>query len=275
MKKLISLFFLLTAASSAFALNPSRTYAVLPSDFGLNYKEVSITATDGVKLNSWIFTPSSPTRKYVVISDDGNGNMADNIELVGQFLSLGYNVLTYDYRGYGKSDSFHINQNFFIYAQFAKDLQGVLDYVRKAYSPGYCDLYGIGIGGGLSIGLACTSTQVLRVIADGPYFGFEQAKNDIKEKRNLDVMMPLAYEKNLLEPKYALTEGLNQGQLKGILLIAGQNEDVFGTDMMKQMQKLHSHNTDVYIVPGVTNEKNFSSNKDDYFNEVKKFLTSH
>jgi pimeloyl-ACP methyl ester carboxylesterase len=94
--------------------------------------------------------------------------MADNLEVVGQFLSLGYNVLTYDYRGYGKSDSFHINQNFFIYAQFAKDLQGVLDYMRKTYSPGYCDLYGIGIGAGLSIGLGCTSTQVRRVIADGP-----------------------------------------------------------------------------------------------------------
>src|SRR5436853_361756 len=109
MKKLLIIFFCMTYSAALFALNPSRTYAVLPSDFGLSFKEVTISATDGFKLNAWIFFPSTPTRKYVVMSDDGNGNMADNLEVVGQFLSLGYNVVTYDYRGFGKSDSFHIN----------------------------------------------------------------------------------------------------------------------------------------------------------------------
>ena len=28
-------------------------------------------------------------------------NMADNIEIAGQFLSAGWNVALYDYRGYG------------------------------------------------------------------------------------------------------------------------------------------------------------------------------
>lgn len=271
-------FFLLCltfVSLSSFALNPSRSYAVLPSDFGLAFKEVSIAATDGLKLNAWIFYPATPTRKYVVISDDGNGNMADNLEVVGQFLSLGYNVVTYDYRGYGKSDSFHINQNFFIYAQFGKDLQGVLDYMRKSFSPGYCDLYGIGIGGGLSIGLGCTSTQVRRIYADGPYTSFEQAKNELKERHSVDVILPLAYDKTVLEPQYALATGPNQNNLLGILVIVGQNENVFGLEDAKQLQKIHPKNFDIYTVANVTNDKNMSSNKDEYFNQIKKFITSH
>lgn len=266
---------LLAASFSSFALNPSRQYAVIPSDFGLDYKEISIEATDGIKLKSWIFSPSTPSRKYVVISDDGNGNMADNLEVVGQFLSLEYNVVTYDYRGYGKSDSFHINENFFIYAQFAKDLQGVLNYLKKTQSPGYCDLYGIGIGAGLSIGLGCTSTQVRRVIADGAYTSLEQAKKELKERRNKDVMLPLAYDKNLIEPQYALAEGPNRHNLFGVMLIAGQLEDVFGPEDAKQLQKIHPKNLEVYIVPNATNDKTLSVNKDEYFNQIKKFIATH
>ncbi len=136
MKNIQLLMLAMMAAMPVVALNPSKEYATLPSDYGMDYKEVTILATDGLKLNAWIFKPMSETKKFVVISDDGNGNMADNIEIVAQFLSAGYNVLSYDYRGYGKSDSFNINQKFFIYPQFVKDLQGVLDYMRKTYSPG-------------------------------------------------------------------------------------------------------------------------------------------
>src|SRR5438046_5693957 len=124
--------------------------------------------------------------------NDWNGNMVDNLEMVGQFVFLGYNVVTYDYRGFEMSESFHINKNFFIYSQFAKDLQGVLDYMRKTFSPGYCDLYGIGIGAGLSIGLGCTSAQVRRIFADGPYTSLEEAKQELKDRHNQDVMVPLA-----------------------------------------------------------------------------------
>ncbi len=93
MKSIKLLVLAIVAAIPVFALNPSKEYSTLPSDYGMDYKEVSIPATDGLKLNAWIFKPMSETKKFIVISDDGNGNMADNIELVAQFLSAGYNVL--------------------------------------------------------------------------------------------------------------------------------------------------------------------------------------
>lgn len=275
MKKIMLFMVAVISGAPLFALNPSKDYATLPSDYGMDYKEVSIAATDGLKLNAWIFKPMEESKKFIVISDDGNGNMADNIEIVAQFLSAGYNVLTYDYRGYGKSDAFNINQKFFIYPQFVKDLQGVLDYMRKTYSPGMCDLYGIGIGAGLSIGLGCNSTQVRRIIADGPYISFEDTKNRYQKNRNQEILMPLAYDKNYMEPLYALQSGTSQDKLSGILIIVGQNDDLSGPEDVKQLQKVHSKNLTVYTVQGATNEKNFESNKNAYFDQVKKFLTSH
>ena len=113
------------------------------------------------------------------------------------------------------------------------------------------------------------------MIADGPYVALEQTKNRFKERRNEDLMMPLAYDKNLIEPIYALAEGPNQEALFGILLIVGQNDELFTPDDMKQLQKAHPKNLVLYIVPNSTNDKNLSTNKDEYFNQVKKFVTTH
>jgi pimeloyl-ACP methyl ester carboxylesterase len=68
----------------------------------------------------------------VVISGSGDGNMADNLEIVNSFLSAGYNVATYDYRGYGASSDFKIDPDLYIYPQFITDLNAVLDHLRKS-----------------------------------------------------------------------------------------------------------------------------------------------
>lgn len=271
-KKIVAIVFALVLTTKVFALNPSRDYAVLPTEYGMDYKEVMIPATDDVKLAAWIFKPAGESKKFIIISDDGVGNMADNIELVAQFLSIGYNVITYDYRGFGKSDDFAINNKFFIYPQFTKDIIGVVEYTRKYYTT-VMDMYGIGIGAGLSLAVGANRIEVKRVIADGTYSSFEETKARYYDKRNEDVMMPLVYDKMFMEPKYAL---VSKGtQLYGILYIVGDQDDLFGPDDAKTLQKVHAKNCEIYIVPGATNDENFKTNKNVYFDHVKKFIESH
>src|SRR5260221_464854 len=109
MKKFIILLLLISASSTLFALNPSREYKTKPSKYGMNYKEEKITTKDGATLNSWFFESAKHTTNWIVISGSGDGNMADNIELASQFLSTGWNVCMYDYRGYGASSDFTID----------------------------------------------------------------------------------------------------------------------------------------------------------------------
>lgn len=100
---------LLLITSSLFALKPSREYKVTPDKFGMQYKEEKIKTSDGAVLNGWFFELSKKSPNWVVISGTGDGNMADHIEIVNSFLSAGYNVVTYDYRGYGTSSDFTID----------------------------------------------------------------------------------------------------------------------------------------------------------------------
>jgi len=146
---------------------------------------------------------------------------------------------------------------------------GVCDYTRKFCNTQF-DLYGIGIGAGLSLSVGAERPEVRRIIADAPYSDLEGMKNRIKEVESKDVMMPLAYDKMYIEPKYALEKG---DQLYGILYIVGEKGQLVTPKDVALLKEVHPKGVSLYVVTGVDNDKNFSSNKDQYFDQVKKFLT--
>lgn len=256
----------------SFALNPVREYSITPTEYGMTYDTISIPTADGLKLYGWFFKATEASSyKIMIISDDGDGNMADNIELVSNFLTLGYNVVTYDYRGYGKSSDFTINKNFFIYAQFQKDIEATLDYVKKYQSKmRTVQLYGIGIGAGLSLGVGANHTEVSKIIADSPYSTFEEVKALWKEVNGSEPLFPLGYNKNYLEPTYALEA--KGGTLAGILFIVGENEKIFTPKMVKKLSNVRSSISSVYEAKDATASTTFSSNKKKYFEEIQNFL---
>jgi hypothetical protein len=269
-KTLLALLFAVLCVSS-FALNPSKKYAAKPGDFGLNYEEVSIQTEDNFTLKGWFYKPSETSTKMIIISGNGDGNMGDLIEIASNFVSLGFYVLTYDYRGYGESQDFTINNNFYIYAQFEKDLQGAVNWVRKYQSKmKTLDLYGIGIGGALSISVGCSRSEIHQVVADSPYSTLEGIKKLIKEKRNLDVLLPLGYNKYLMEPYYALeSKGTN---IYNCLLICGENDDIAGPDQMKDLAKVQKNRVEIHTVKGVNSKETFTKDKNAYFEAIKGFL---
>src|SRR4051812_11891797 len=98
--KITLLLFFACSFNAVFALNPSKEYEVKPEKYGMTYKEEKIPTKDGATLNAWFFELPKKTTNWVVISGSGDGNMANEIEIASQFLSAGWNVCTYDYRGY-------------------------------------------------------------------------------------------------------------------------------------------------------------------------------
>lgn len=73
-----------------------------PADFGLEFRELELGARDGVRLHGW-FLPVKDAHGAVLVSHGNAGSIELRIELAQAFLELGWSVLLYDYRGYGKS----------------------------------------------------------------------------------------------------------------------------------------------------------------------------
>jgi pimeloyl-ACP methyl ester carboxylesterase len=264
----LTLFVLLAFTMTSKALNPVKEYKVTPDKFGMKYKEEKIKTSDEAILNAWFFENAKKTTNWMVVSGSGDGNMADNLELANSFLSAGYNVVLYDYRGYGSSSDFNIEPDLFIYPQFITDLNGVLDYLRKSRAITKFDLYGQNIGAGLSIGVGANRPETRKIIADGPWTGLENMKKKIKEKLGKDVNTPFGYDKTY-EPMYAMEKP--KAQLKGLMIIVTPQDPLLTPNDMKLIKGV----TKTYLVKNATsNDQNFSIDKNAYFEEVSKFLVN-
>jgi len=271
MKKMSIVFCVLFVLVSQvlWALEPVREYSIKPDEYGINYEEITIDTEDGLKLKGWLYKPRSASSKIIVMSHSGDGNMADLIELATNFVTLDYYVITYDYRGYGESSDFKINNNFYIYAQFEKDLNAVMDYVKKYHSrTRTVHMWGVGMGGGLSLAVAANRPEVTAVIADSPYATLEGIKANIQKANDKDMLLPIGYNKVAIEPQYALSEKGNN--LTSILFIVGDADKVYTVKDIKSLAKLKK-NTNVYTVKDGNYKNNFTTNKAKYFEEIKKF----
>lgn len=271
MKKTIFTGLFMLIAFFAIALNPSRKYAAKPGDYGLDYEEVSIETSDNLILKGWLYKPQQTSYKMIILSDDGDGNMADLIEIASNFVTLGFYVLTYDYRGYGESEDFTINNNFYIYAQFEKDLNAAIDWYRKYHSKmKIVDLWGKGIGAGLSISVGCNRKEIFQVVADAPYSKLEDIKKRIMSVEGKDVLLPLGYNKYMLEPYYALeSKGTS---LYGVLFIAPELDPVYTQDEIKNLSKIQKNRTSVFVVKGAYYADTFTKDKNVYFEKIRDFI---
>jgi pimeloyl-ACP methyl ester carboxylesterase len=255
------------ASGSLYALNPSRTYKVKPEKYGMVYKEEKVKTKDDAILNAWFFETTKKTTNWLVISSSGDGNMADNLELAGQFLSAGLNVVLYDYRGYGESSEFQVEPNMYIYPQFITDLNAVLDYLRKTRAITKFDLFGIGVGGGLAMGVGANRPETKKIVADGPWPSLEMIKKK-GEKLGKTINLPFGYDKNF-EPVYALDKVRNS--IKGVMVVVSGQDPLIGPGDVRMIKSV----TETYVVKNSpSNAENFSTDKNLYFDKVSKFLNN-
>jgi len=265
MKKIIALVLFCQIAVVVLALNPSKEYKVKPEKFGMQYREEKITTKDGASLNAWFFESAKKTTNWIVISGSGDGNMADNLELASQFLSTGWNVCMYDYRGYGSSSEFAIDADMYIYPQFITDLNSTLDYLRKSRAITKFDLFGLDIGAGLSLGVGANRTETRKIIADGPWTSLQQMKKKIKDKKNKDVNLPFGFDKNH-EPLYACDRART---LRGVMAIVSPQDELINPSDIAQLKCV----TTTYLVKtSPSNAENFNTDKNTYFEKIAKFL---
>ncbi len=88
---------------SRLMYQPSKELERTPGESGMEFKDVFLTTSDGLKLHGW-YVPA-PKRKGVFLFFHGNaGNISHRVESVYIFNRLGYDVFIIDYRGYGRSE---------------------------------------------------------------------------------------------------------------------------------------------------------------------------
>jgi len=104
--------------------------------------DVWISTTDGVRLHGWFFENRKQPKLATVIYFHGNGGNITDVGWVGQHLAArGFQVLLFDYRGYGRSEGSIADER-----QLYLDADAAYDFVTKNARPEDVVLYGQSLG---------------------------------------------------------------------------------------------------------------------------------
>ncbi|PKA55626.1 hypothetical protein AXF42_Ash006828 [Apostasia shenzhenica] len=130
----------------------ARAYAVTPSRFQLDYEDIWIRSSDGVRLHAWFLKHSSPVSGPTILFFQENaGNIAHRLEFARIMMHrLHCNVFMLSYRGYGASDG-HPSQD-----GITKDAQAALDHLsnRNDVDTSRIVIFGRSLGGAVGSVLA-------------------------------------------------------------------------------------------------------------------------
>jgi fermentation-respiration switch protein FrsA (DUF1100 family) len=140
--------FLGQACSHVF-YQPSARHYVDPAKFNLKYEDVYFRAEDGTRLHGWFFPARSGTVKGTVVQFHGNAqNISTHFYSLVWLLDRGYNLFTFDYRGYAKSEGRPSQTGIYLDALAAIDRAHAFHRERGG---GKFVIYGQSTGGAISL----------------------------------------------------------------------------------------------------------------------------
>jgi fermentation-respiration switch protein FrsA (DUF1100 family) len=82
---------------------PSRGLAETPAEAGLAFRDLAIETDDGERLHGWWIPARTRSMGHLLLCHGNAGNVGDRVIHAGLLSAAGFDVLLFDYRGYGQS----------------------------------------------------------------------------------------------------------------------------------------------------------------------------
>lgn len=157
-KALLAIMILLLAAAAAgwIALyrfqrdqlyHPATDITATPAQFQLRFQEVQFRAADNTVLHGW-WIPANRPRGTVVYCRGNSGNISTTAHVAPEFFKRGFNLLLWDYRGYGRSGGRPSEEGLYADARAAYDAAAAMSDRLPVIA------YGHSLGGAVAIQLA-------------------------------------------------------------------------------------------------------------------------
>lgn len=233
---IIFLSILLIQSCSHVFYQPSPKHYVDPAQFKLKYDDLYFTSKDGTKLNGWFFPAKSGKPKGTIVQFHGNAqNISTHFFSLIWLIDQGYNLFTFDYRGYAKSEG-------------KPDQAGVYQDALAALDKGYelhqkngggkFVVYGQSLGGTISLRALPDwdkYKEVTLTVMDSTFYSYKDIGFDkLSSRWFLVPFSPLAFV--LVSDEYASDEVFDQ--IKGpTLVIVGQKDQVVEQKFGKKIYK--------------------------------------
>jgi uncharacterized protein len=94
---------LIRALLNSLLYFPSRTIVGTPDRAGLDYRDLRLETDDGERLHGWWIGARTDSLGHLLLCHGNAGNIGDRVLHAALLTAAGFDVLLFDYRGYGRS----------------------------------------------------------------------------------------------------------------------------------------------------------------------------
>lgn len=186
---IFTVFVFFNQSNMLYAPQIQRDSYTFPLERGMAYESLTLATPDGEKLDAW-YIPSKETALGVVLFTHGNaGNISQRMDSIEMFHKLGYSVLIFDYRGYGRSSGKPTEPGLHV------DTETAWDYLvtKQKVSPKDIVLFGESLGGALAAHLASNHSARALVLSSA-FLSVPELANDTYPWLPINLIARLSYD---------------------------------------------------------------------------------
>jgi hypothetical protein len=156
---------------------PDQVRIETPAHYQLRFEEVFFDSRDGTRLNGW-FVPATGAAVGTVVHFHGNhGNQTYSFKQVHWLPARGFNVFTFDYRGYGRSGGKPSKRGVY------EDSVSAIEYLLKKPGIDHANvfIFGQSLGGANAIVAVAKNDfpQIRAVAVEGTFYSYRSEARDM------------------------------------------------------------------------------------------------
>jgi hypothetical protein len=245
---LLFVFLSFTGCAGDYFYYPETTIYQVPSQKHYTYEDVVFESIDGTKLHGW-FLPASGKAKATVLHLHGNAqNISAHYEYAGWLVNEGFNVFTFDYRGYGRSQGKPDRKGVY------EDCIAAFYYIskRKDVDRNRLIVFGQSLGGANAIAaLGATRFEGVRaVVIDSSFYSYRSiVAEKINQKGVLSfILSPLAALS--VSNDYSPSEGIAEIKDTPILFIHGTEDTVISHKHSEKLYEAANEPKEIWSIEG-------------------------
>ena len=242
---------------------PQRTLAATPADAGLDYEDIFLTASDGVRIHGW-YVPGEQSTTLLWFHGNA-GNIGDRVENLLQLnRHVGVSVLILDYRGYGRSDGKPSEKGLYL------DAEAAIEYLvteRGLVPETDLVLFGRSMGCGVAVEMA-TRHRVRAVILES---GFPSVRAMAKR---VYPFLPSAMLLSLVEARYDSLSKLPNVRAP-VMVLHGDRDLTVPIELGVELFEAANDPKRFYRIQGAAHNDTYHVGGEPYFEALREFIDAY
>lgn len=222
-----------------------------------NMKDCWITTEDGVKLHGVFASVDNPLAT-LVISHGNAGNITHRFEMMKRLMRAGFNVLFYDYRGYGKSEGSPGEEGVY------KDGRAAFDFALtlQGVDPHRIVLWGTSLGGAVAVDVAFHRPAAAALILEST---FTSAKDVVREVYHF---LPASL---LLHSQFNSMEKIPDISIP-VFCMHGNRDSVIPYKLGRQLYEAARQPKQFYEIAGADHNDTYLVGGNEYMLQIRDFI---